>query len=152
MEGEASSQPIKHLTILQVYSLPVIVVARLKCTKCGKTLDKKAITDYCATGVAGTRVGVGYDLLVWPFRMRVYATCPVCSEKGWLKVLPPWNKELSRLAVLRSGFGDMTLPHIDQQILFGGVSNFASLERQYARFSVQQLTFQKERDVAEFEA
>ena len=38
----------------------------LKCPYegCGKTFDKKAITDYRAAGVTGTRVGVGYDLLV----------------------------------------------------------------------------------------
>jgi hypothetical protein len=71
----------------------VIVVARLKCSKCEKTFDKKAIADYGAAGVTGARVGVGYTLLVWPFTMRVYATCPICNEKGWLKVLPPWNKQ-----------------------------------------------------------
>jgi len=58
-----------------------------------KTFDKKAITDYSATGITGARVGVGYNLLIWPFTMRVYATCPKCNEKGWLKILPPWNKE-----------------------------------------------------------
>jgi hypothetical protein len=68
-------------------------MARLKCLKCGKTFDRKAITVYSAAGVAGARVGAGYSLLVWPFTTRVCATCPVCNEEGWLKVLPPWNKE-----------------------------------------------------------
>jgi hypothetical protein len=70
----------------------VIVVARLRCPKCGETFDKKAVADYGAAGVTGARVGVGYGLPIWPFTMRVYATCPVCNEKGWLRVLPPWNK------------------------------------------------------------
>jgi ribosomal protein L37AE/L43A len=71
----------------------VIVVVKLRCSKCGKVFDKKAITDYDAAGVTGARVGVRYDLLMWPFTMRAYATCPICNEKGWLKVLPPWKKE-----------------------------------------------------------
>lgn len=69
------------------------VVAKLKCSKCGRTFDKKAITDYGAAGATGARVGVGYAFLVWPFTMRVYATCPICNEKGWLNVLPPWKKD-----------------------------------------------------------
>jgi hypothetical protein len=68
-------------------------MARLKCSKCGKTFDKKAAIDYDAAGVSGAGVGVIYSIPVWPFTMRVYATCPVCSEKGWLTILPPWNKE-----------------------------------------------------------
>jgi len=80
------------LIILKVYSLLIIVMARLKCSKCGKTFDKKAIVDYGTAGVTGAKVGVGYALPVWPFVMRVYATCPMGNEKGWLKVLPPWSK------------------------------------------------------------
>jgi len=55
--------------------------------------QEKAIIDYGAAGITGARVGVGYDFLVWPFTTRVYATCPIYNEKGWLKVLPPWSKE-----------------------------------------------------------
>jgi hypothetical protein len=71
----------------------VVALAKLKCPKCGKVFDKRAIMDYGDAGVTGARVGVGYGFLMWPFTMRVYATCPICNEKGWLKVLPPWNKE-----------------------------------------------------------
>jgi len=70
----------------------MIVVAKLKCSKCGKVFDKKATMIYGVVGVTGARVGVGYGFLMWPFTMRVYATCPMCKEKGWLKVLPPWKK------------------------------------------------------------
>lgn len=58
------SKPNERLIILQDYSLLVVVVAKLKCSKCGKAFDKKAVADYGAAGVTGARVGVGYDLLV----------------------------------------------------------------------------------------
>jgi DNA-directed RNA polymerase subunit RPC12/RpoP len=87
------SRPGRAFNNLAAYSLPVIAISRLKCSKCGKTFEKKAVTDYAIAGVAGARAGVGYSSLLWPFTMRVYATCPSCNEKCWLNVLPPWKKE-----------------------------------------------------------
>ena len=67
-------------------------MARLKCSNCGKTFDKKAIVQYGSARVTGAGVGVGYSLPIWPFALRIYAQCPVCKKMGWLKVLPPWNR------------------------------------------------------------
>ena len=67
-------------------------MSRLKCPSCGGVFDRKAVVNYGSVGVTGAGVGARYNILVWPFTLRVFAECPVCKKKGWLWVLAPWSK------------------------------------------------------------
>jgi len=70
-------------------------MAKLRCLNCGNVFGKKTLTSCVGAGVSGVGFGAGAAVLVWPFVLRVYATCPVCKQKGWIKVLPPWGKHQS---------------------------------------------------------
>jgi rubredoxin len=67
-------------------------VTKLRCTNCGNVFDKKTLTSSSAVGASGFGLGAMALPLVWPLVLRVYAECPACKQKGWLKVLRPGNK------------------------------------------------------------
>jgi len=64
-------------------------MARLKCSKCGSTFEKVALPTYGVAGLSGLAFGLGLTLPTWPFALRLYAKCPVCNKRGWIKVLKP---------------------------------------------------------------
>lgn len=68
-------------------------VSPLKCLNCGSIFEKTALTTYGGTGASGSSLGVGKTLVVWPLTLRVFAECPVCKQKGWIKALSPWSKK-----------------------------------------------------------
>jgi hypothetical protein len=67
-------------------------MARLKCLNCGSIFDKKALVTYAGVGATGAGAGVGWGPIIWPLALRIYAECPMCKQKGWIKVLSPWSK------------------------------------------------------------
>jgi len=65
-------------------------LASFKCPRCGSTFERTALSGHGVLGLSGLAFGLfAVTVPLWPFVLRVYAKCPICSERSWIKVLRP---------------------------------------------------------------